>query len=89
MAERLAGSIAGRLRGERAADVARCSQEEVLEMTKDPVCGMTVDDQTPHRTAHAGQTFLFCSESCKKKFEAEPERYAPRAEAAGHQGIRS
>ena len=45
-------------------------------MTKDLVCGMTVDDKSPHRSVHAGQTYLFCSAGCKSKFDAEPERYA-------------
>ncbi|MEO8197657.1 MAG: YHS domain-containing protein [Thermoanaerobaculia bacterium] len=45
-------------------------------MTKDPVCGMTVDDKSPLRSTHAGQTYLFCSPGCKTKFDQEPERYA-------------
>src|SRR3954467_3961824 len=32
---------------------------------KDPVCGMTVDRQTPHRSIHAGATVYFCSAHCK------------------------
>lgn len=52
-------------------------------MTKDPVCGMTVENEAPQRSIHAGQTYLFCSASCKAKFEQEPGRYAgPDAEAA-------
>lgn len=45
-------------------------------MTKDPVCGMTVDDESPHRSMHAGQTYLFCSPGCKTKFDQKPGRYA-------------
>jgi len=52
-------------------------------MPKDPVCGMTVDEKSPHRSTHAGQTYLFCSAACKTKFDEEPERYAARAEGAG------
>lgn len=44
-------------------------------MSKDPVCGMTVDDKSPHRSTHAGQTYLFCSPACKTKFDQEPARY--------------
>lgn len=44
-------------------------------MTKDLVCGMTVDDKSPHRSVLTGQTYLFCSAGCKSKFDAEPERY--------------
>ena len=45
-------------------------------MAKDPVCGMTVDDKSPHKSTHAGQTYLFCSPGCKTKFDQEPGRYA-------------
>ncbi len=44
-------------------------------MAKDPVCGMTVDDKSPLRSTHAGQTYLFCSPGCKTKFDKEPGRY--------------
>jgi len=44
-------------------------------MAKDPVCGMTVDDKSTHRSTYAGQTNLFCSLSCKTKFDKEPGRY--------------
>ena len=44
--------------------------------TRDPVCGMTVDLETAkHRHTHAGRDFGFCSESCRARFEADPERY--------------
>ncbi|HEV8232606.1 MAG TPA: heavy metal translocating P-type ATPase [Thermoanaerobaculia bacterium] len=42
---------------------------------KDPVCGMTVSPDTPHRLEHAGRTYLFCSAGCLSKFKAEPGRY--------------
>ena len=42
----------------------------------DVVCGMTVDPATAkHRAEHAGQSYFFCSGSCKAKFEANPEKY--------------
>lgn len=53
-------------------------------MTKDPVCGMAVDEKKAGGTAtHQGKTYVFCSESCKTKFQKEPERYAG-AEHPGH-----
>ena len=42
---------------------------------KDPVCGMTVTDDSPHHLGHAGQEFYFCSAKCQTRFAAEPERY--------------
>ncbi|MDF2982322.1 MAG: heavy metal translocating P-type ATPase, partial [Devosia sp.] len=45
-------------------------------VTRDPVCGMTVDmAKTPHRTMHEGREIGFCSGGCKTKFEAEPAKY--------------
>jgi P-type Cu+ transporter len=44
---------------------------------RDPVCGMTVD---PARAAgssqYEGETFYFCSQGCKQKFDADPAAYA-------------
>jgi uncharacterized protein len=57
---------------------------------KDPVCGMTVERQAGPTSVFGGRTFHFCSESCKQKFEAEPERYVDpagrQALALGHAG---
>ncbi|MES2697796.1 MAG: MauE/DoxX family redox-associated membrane protein [Verrucomicrobiota bacterium] len=44
----------------------------------DPVCGMVVSADAPHRAKYAGHEFRFCGEGCRKKFEAAPERYANR-----------
>ena len=50
--------------------------KEALEMAKDPVCGMAVDNQSSYRSTHAGQTFAFCGPACKTRFDKEPGRYA-------------
>ena len=42
-------------------------------MTKDPICGMTVDEATALRAERDGQMFYFCSEHCRKKFLAETQ----------------
>src|SRR5689334_14240441 len=44
-------------------------------MAKDPVCGMTVETDTPHRAEHEGKTYYFCSAGCRAKFVADPGRY--------------
>jgi Cu+-exporting ATPase len=42
----------------------------------DPVCGMTVDPHTTaHRHSYQGRTYYFCSDGCRAKFAAEPEKY--------------
>src|SRR5437867_11118305 len=45
------------------------------ETHRDPVCGMTVRADSPHRATHGGREYFFCGAGCKRKFEAEPERY--------------
>ena len=44
-------------------------------MAVDPVCGMTVDEQTaPATSVYQGKTYYFCAPGCKRRFEADPER---------------
>ncbi len=46
-------------------------------MTTDPVCGMQVDPRTAAgKSVYKGQTYYFCSLSCKKTFDKDPEKYA-------------
>ncbi len=43
----------------------------------DPVCHMQIEpEKAAGKTEYQGQTYWFCSESCKKKFEAKPAQYA-------------
>src|SRR5437016_9459583 len=43
-------------------------------MPIDPVCGMTVDEQTaPASAVHHGTTYYFCAPGCKRTFEKDPE----------------
>jgi len=45
----------------------------------DPACGMEVDEKSAaaagRKSDHQGRTFYFCSDSCKKSFDADPARY--------------
>ncbi len=48
----------------------------------DPVCGMTVDPgHAAGMAEHKGRTYYFCSPSCLKKFQADPDRYLDRGTA--------
>ncbi len=51
--------------------------------TTDPVCGMDVTADTPHRWIYQGTEYLFCSASCVEKFKAEPEKYLHRTPDSG------
>ena len=46
-------------------------------MAVDPVCGMTVNENTaPAKAEFQGKTFYFCSEECKARFQQDPAKYA-------------
>jgi len=54
-------------------------------MTRDPVCGMNVDEQhAAAKTQYQGTMYYFCSSGCQKAFAAEPAKYA-KPQAAGPQ----
>ncbi len=44
-------------------------------MATDPVCGMTVSDDSEHRYHYKDKDYRFCSENCQQKFSADPEAY--------------
>ncbi len=46
--------------------------KESKSMSKDPVCGMTVNEATALHAERAGETFYFCSEQCRQKFLSTP-----------------
>ena len=49
----------------------------------DPVCAMQVRiADAPAQTEHAGRTVHFCSDRCREKFVANPERYADKLGAS-------
>ncbi|MDD1693322.1 MAG: YHS domain-containing protein [Methanoregula sp.] len=46
-------------------------------MAIDPICGMTVDEKTAKfMSDYQGKKYYFCAPGCKKKFDADPARYA-------------
>ena len=49
---------------------------------KDPVCGMTVTDQSAHKLEHEGRPYYFCSAKCQGKFAANPLQYLAPTPAA-------
>lgn len=47
-----------------------------LDVTVDPICEMEVTAESAADTAfYKGKVYGFCSEDCKAKFAAEPEKY--------------
>ncbi len=55
-------------------------------MTKDPVCGMQVDEnKAPATSTYQGKKYAFCGQECKNKFDREPQRYAQQQQGKQHQ----
>jgi len=59
------------------------TMEESKSVTKDPICGMTVDKATALHAERDGKTFFFCSESCWKKFLSTPAGAKPEDKPGG------
>ncbi|MBI3993221.1 MAG: YHS domain-containing protein [Candidatus Lambdaproteobacteria bacterium] len=52
---------------------------------KDPVCGMQVDEyHAAGSINYKGQTYYFCCEGCKTKFEKNPEGHLHGSSGTGH-----
>lgn len=45
---------------------------ESKSLTKDPICGMTVDEATALHADRDGKTFYFCGDHCRQKFLSTP-----------------
>jgi Cu+-exporting ATPase len=50
----------------------------------DPICGMTVDERSPHRVDHAYRTHFFCSAGCRTVAVA-PDRAALPSTSGAHE----
>ena len=69
-----------------ATSVAVAAPTLGTKLLKDPVCGMNVTEQSPHRAVHEGKTYYFCCGGCKTKFEAAPAKYLAPKPTGGHAG---
>jgi YHS domain-containing protein len=50
---------------------------------RDPVCHMDMDEKSAVATSrYKGDTYYFCSEQCKVRFEEDPERYVSLDESS-------
>jgi Cu+-exporting ATPase len=48
------------------------TMNETKLVTKDPICGMIVDEKISLHTEREGKTFYFCSAHCQQKFLSTP-----------------
>jgi YHS domain-containing protein len=50
--------------------------------TKDPVCGMDVDpDEAAAQSEFQGETYYFCCNECKRRFDQDPKSFAHQQKA--------
>jgi Cu+-exporting ATPase len=59
------------------------TMKETKSVTKDPICGMTVDEATALQAERDGNTFYFCSDHCRQKFQATPAGAKPENKSGG------
>jgi len=59
-----------------------------MNMVKDPVCGMNVDEKTAGYTSeYMSKTYYFCNQMCKTTFDKNPAKYASaQTQPSGHTG---
>jgi YHS domain-containing protein len=49
-----------------------------MNEAKDPVCGRVIDIRVAAgRMTYQSQELYFCSDACRREFEADPERFEP------------
>jgi len=62
-------------------------------MGLDPVCKMEVNPVSAEaQSEYEGQAFYFCSQACKRKFDAEPSQYldaTDQAQARAHRATQA
>ncbi|MGD8506755.1 MAG: YHS domain-containing protein [Candidatus Bathyarchaeota archaeon] len=50
-------------------------------MPRDPVCGAVLDERTSKfKITHEGDTYYFCSVSCKRKFKRNRRKFARKTD---------
>ena len=54
------------------------TMNESKSVTKDPICGMTVDQATALHAERDGKTFYFCCDHCRQKFLSTPAGAKPK-----------
>ncbi|MFN2381337.1 MAG: heavy metal translocating P-type ATPase [Guyparkeria sp.] len=60
------------------------STSKTTQHVTDPVCGMQVDPATSdHRSEYDGETYHFCSDHCRARFDENPEHYLSADDPSG------
>jgi len=63
--------------------------KNMVEMARDPVCGMSVDRENSSAQAEwLGQTFFFCANGCREEFLLDPQKHLNTVNMDGETPIR-
>jgi YHS domain-containing protein len=57
------------------------TMQKSQSVTKDPICGMTVDETTALHAERDGETFYFCCDHCRQKFLSTPAGAKPEGKS--------
>ena len=57
------------------------TMNESKTVTKDPICGMTVDEATALHVERDGKMFYFCGDHCRQKFLSTPPGAKPEGKS--------
>lgn len=79
----MGGSLLHRPEPKSRKNEGNMTMKDAASETKDPVCGMTVDQATAVHAARDGKTFCFCSEHCCAKFLSATARTEPEQKSGG------
>jgi Cu+-exporting ATPase len=57
------------------------TMNEAQSQTKDPICGMAVDEATALHADRDGKTYYFCCNGCRQKFLSTPAGTKPEGKS--------
>jgi YHS domain-containing protein len=57
------------------------TMNEAKPQTKDPICGMAVDEATALHAERDGKTYYFCCNGCRQKFLSTPAGAKPEGKS--------
>lgn len=66
------GEARGYLKGQAMPTRLKGHKEHQDAGTRDPQCGKVVDPRKAISVTWEGKTYFFCSETCRKNFDADP-----------------
>ena len=57
--------------------------QDIGRLSRDPVCGMRVEEEGSPSLVFQGKTYYFCSQGCRREFEEEPQKALSAAVRSG------